>query len=282
MLYYSNSDEDLTICLNCNKIFIEPKILPCGNIICEKCIFEIKKTTKIKLFNCLFCAQEHKIDDLPTCQEIKKFKSITMTNDSVEFLVQIGKINQNLKDLKENLNNPSSKIQSYCDNLIFEIDLKTESAIEVINKNRIEMINDINDFKENKCSQLKKCFDQNNFVDKIELSFKNLKDSFELKRQNFHLLVDEAKGINKNILNKNSEINNYLHDDLLYIHEPTLELSKNCIAILDKNSNYDTLVEKLRQVGKKMIDYKIKYQSISNVLSSINRVGNVANLIESI
>ncbi len=74
MFYYSNSDEDLTVCLNCDKKFIEPKVLPCGNIICENCVFEINKTPR-KVFNCLFCAQEHNmVDDMPTCQQIKKFK----------------------------------------------------------------------------------------------------------------------------------------------------------------------------------------------------------------
>ena len=58
--------EDDVICnyINCNKIFNNPVILPCGNRICKEHVDELIQEIKEengKYVECLFCKDQHKI-----------------------------------------------------------------------------------------------------------------------------------------------------------------------------------------------------------------------------
>lgn len=68
----TNYDQILSIikCLNCGKIFDNPKLLPCGNSICLKCLQNINFCVE----KCKFCSEKHIIDanHLKVNQELLK------------------------------------------------------------------------------------------------------------------------------------------------------------------------------------------------------------------
>ena len=101
---------DLLICPNCSGAYDEPKVLPCGQIVCTKCIaiilYRINKTCKE--FKCLLCTDYHKLPvgtkmEFPTCEPLLKLvrkRSNTLAKDLKSHLAGLrGKLDQLKKDV---------------------------------------------------------------------------------------------------------------------------------------------------------------------------------------
>lgn len=101
---------DLLICPNCSGAYDEPKVLPCGQIVCTECIaiilYRINKTCKE--FKCLLCTDYHKLPmgakmEFPTCEPLLKLikkRSTTLNKDLKSNLAGLwNKMNQLKKDV---------------------------------------------------------------------------------------------------------------------------------------------------------------------------------------
>ncbi len=71
--------ENLLICLKCGSRYDSPIILPCGNLICQRCISNIQKLVDClngSEFHCQICNQFHEFppsNHFPTCHQIARF-----------------------------------------------------------------------------------------------------------------------------------------------------------------------------------------------------------------
>lgn len=76
MYYEEKQLTSILICPKCNSKFNEPKVLPCGHLICLDCICDMKKLVRSLdtfEFHCQSCNQFHELEDsteFMTCQPI--------------------------------------------------------------------------------------------------------------------------------------------------------------------------------------------------------------------
>ncbi len=61
-MFYDQSQIDSNLCCQaCRSKFETPRILPCGETVCEKCTDKIVETAKKSKYTCLICSQPHEI-----------------------------------------------------------------------------------------------------------------------------------------------------------------------------------------------------------------------------
>ena len=129
MLEQENELSELLNCQNCSCTFDEPKILPCGKIVCTDCIsiilHRINKTQKD--FKCLLCLNYHELPKgniFPTCDPLVnlcKKRSSRMQTNRCE-LTEI--LKNNLKNMKSKMNQLKKEIcngKYFINNLTFLI-----------------------------------------------------------------------------------------------------------------------------------------------------------------
>ena len=143
MLYYLNFNNYHRF----NKDVDTPKFLPCGYTICTRCETEIKLINNNK-FDCALCGNTHvkSNQDFPINQALKNFKKFNFSSKFPQLVEKIQKIDSIILPLEETIANMESKIINYCDGLRFQIDLKTDSSIEILNKAREEFLGKIKEF----------------------------------------------------------------------------------------------------------------------------------------
>ena len=73
MFYGESEINNILNCPMCQARYDEPKILPCGQIICSYCVANLDKE-----FNCSFCSKVHVVpnESFQTCVLISKLLSI--------------------------------------------------------------------------------------------------------------------------------------------------------------------------------------------------------------
>jgi hypothetical protein len=179
-------EEYINNLLKCDKCiqnfskYDQPKSLPCGKIICDKCETLIyKESNKERKFKCTLCSNEHSIpdegfnlNDLAYSLITAKPKEIWRGKKYEQLKINLNKIEQLVQELKLNYENGADKIKEHCIEQRRLVQLSTEKKIEKINKINEELINQINDF-ESQCI----------------ISFSKKENSIKIK---LNLLVDEA------------------------------------------------------------------------------------------
>ena len=150
MLHLYQTTSNIDLCMRCRQNIDEPKLLPCGNTICTCCEKDIMSIDNDH-FDCSLCGKTHVKDnnELPVNQSLKKLKKVYLTSNYQQLIDNVKNIDvTNLKD------NMESKIKSHCENLCYQVDLRTEKEkerlnlqIETSNKNRKKMLDTINKFE---------------------------------------------------------------------------------------------------------------------------------------
>ncbi len=147
-----NVENRMENCAQCKEKLDEPRMLPCGETVCSKCLSSIQVNKNH--FKCMICSEQHLMPEkgLPLNKSLLSFLSkqpnTIERGRSIEELTQKLKIlSTNITSLSFTLNNSVEKIKEECNQLRNQVQLATELAIQQINVFNEEMINEINQFE---------------------------------------------------------------------------------------------------------------------------------------
>ena len=182
--------EKIVTCNFCHSIFECPVILPCCEIICEKHIEQVKKSSEnCEKMNCHFCNEEHNIPRNGFPKEIRIAKLIEHKFHQMD----LGKVHKkaldSCKELKETINKvknltkePQNYIEVYFNKIINEIDLlREENKLKINQEERTLKIdqwheksfNEVQKYKNEYILKMKKDFTSQNInIGVIELYLK--------------------------------------------------------------------------------------------------------------
>jgi hypothetical protein len=170
---YSDFERSLD-CVKCERRFDDPKMLPCANIICNRCVLVICHMVDQSEthFKCPLCKEQHHFPKnriFPTCLPVLNFlKKLETTNKDESILparsqdekkeLIFQQLKKNLEEIRtkmnlltNDINTGIDKVIEHCNNLRTEIRLTTEITIDKINEMSEAMINKINTYQ-------KECF----------------------------------------------------------------------------------------------------------------------------
>ncbi|CAF1096450.1 unnamed protein product [Brachionus calyciflorus] len=191
--------EESLMCSFCKKTFREPRILPCGDSLCFKCI----KIENNKL-QCMFCNQTHHVplNGFPINKALlKSLDSIFFSDDIksklADYETKLKSIKNESEKIKSISNSPETEVINHCRNLVNKIDLTFETKFQEMSSIRFDLIKRILDYE-------KKC------IEKLSDKKEQLNESME--KMNF--LYEQMRQSCKKILtsdqeNSMSELNNY-------------------------------------------------------------------------
>ena len=148
-IFYNIDDiESLLICAFCNeKLSNEVKCLPCGQSICGSCYTQISQNEGAKeTFICQICQSQHNLDELTTNAILDRLLAVkpkrVTRGDKFDSLLGI------LNDLQAITGQVKSfheimEIENYCERLVYQVTLATESAIDHLNKQHTLLLDQI-------------------------------------------------------------------------------------------------------------------------------------------
>lgn len=178
-MFYSEDEisKDL-ICPSCKEKYVVPRILPCGSIICDRCVKKIQPIENTNQFKCDQCNEMHNIppNGFSICEPLIKMlnrkPSKIYRGSQVEDLEKnLKRIENQLKKLEIDLNHGEDVIKDHCSELRRKVQLATDRKIEQINEYNKEMFEQIDEFRRD-------CLKTFNSVNKQEFAFR-LKDMKE-------------------------------------------------------------------------------------------------------
>ncbi|CAF1064115.1 unnamed protein product [Brachionus calyciflorus] len=280
------------ICRFCNKYFNEPKVLPCGESVCSKCLPEFGS------FVCKLCSKNHTVseNDLPTNKNLSKIlEEIRISEKSKakiqEFNVKIEDIENKLNELKLKKVQLEVEVLEHCRSIISEIDLIAEDNINQINNIREDLIKEVTEYQNTCLNNLtkyskylvklseenkllnheknsilaKKDFDEKldkyyYLLSQVEISLKKIRN---LSLDNRKIQFEATKSnLDKNFLGTIS-FNNLKKKSLNELIQP-IKTNFSIISILNTSTKLDKL-----ENGDYIFSYKqIKYQNSSNGYTS--------------
>lgn len=182
MFYEEIQINENLICDICKKVFDEPRILPCGETFCSKCIHLMAKpkgTTDTENFLlCSACSEMHPVPKtgFPLNKQIirlinQKPKVFNRGAQAETLKTNLVQITNELNEFNQKIKSKTDIIKDYCENIKSDVDLVTESAKEYINKFNKSFIEQINKYRDNCIERMLSDNDYNEKLDKF------LKDS---------------------------------------------------------------------------------------------------------
>jgi hypothetical protein len=217
-------------CIRCNVVLDENKLLE-NKTMCEKCTHEIQDVTgieKLAIDTSLIASQASKL--------VEKFNRI------------------------------ESDIQMNCETLEIKIDLKTESMVQLLHKNREDLLDQVKIFKTEKLSN--KIYHENisNLMEEVE----NFKIDLRKKGESLEIILEKARILKGKLNSKHEYIDDFLNSNLIF-QEKFLE-SESFVGSLNKiSSPLSNAV-----TWQHCIDYRKLYSTFSNSFARINNYDLVA------
>ncbi|CAF0978192.1 unnamed protein product [Brachionus calyciflorus] len=187
------------ICPFCNKCFNEPKVLPCGENACSKCLPETGN------FNCLLCSESHSVstNGYPINKILSKalentIKSEKLDNKAQSFMVNIEDTEKKLSELKLKMVQLEAEVVENCNSIINEIDLAAEDKINQINNIRDDLIKEVKEYQDKCLNNLTKFSkDHAQLLDQVNFLTKD-KDLI-LTCKNFNKKIDKYYSIKSEV-----------------------------------------------------------------------------------
>lgn len=247
--YYQDQIDECLICQNCGRLFENPKLLPCGESLCESCTKKIEQSLSIDVTNyiCPLCNRQHQYPE-DGCFPVNRILVDLLKEKPNEFIQQdfmvslAHNLDKNVKKVTELesmlSNNGIDRVKDYCQSVksqisnamkikvdsiykLYELYLEKvnsfeEDTLKYLNENFLdfrfnkeELIKDANEFD----SMWRTCLNKHN-IDKKDVSYAN---ETALKIQ---LRVEnKIKEVNKMIFNnKTCEFypnNHILEEDII-------------------------------------------------------------------
>lgn len=231
MFYLQGQIKDLLHCQNCGEVYQNPRVLPCGETICEVCLKKIQSTIDQDhlQYTCPLCNSRHTYPDdeyFPlnmSLVSLLKEKPMEFLHDELEERLKLS-LDKNSKlmwKLEKNFsNNGVDRVKEYCDEVKSVIKEVKNQKIESINKMHESLVNKVDlfqtecikrlassfiDFQVHKDellmevkqfeAQWRECFQQHN-LDKLQV-----KEAIEIGMKLHHKLENKLKELDRVILN---------------------------------------------------------------------------------
>lgn len=149
---------DILTCPKCKQKFDDPRILPCGETLCHRCIL-LNFDAINNGINCDYCMFFHKLSltfiAFPPNKRIEKLLEqeeikIIESNLFNQFKQLLSDLKQASEDLKTNKNNSVLNVKEYCDSLRHDMQLTTDNLIAEIQKQKEKLLGEIQIY-ENEC-----------------------------------------------------------------------------------------------------------------------------------
>jgi hypothetical protein len=129
MFFQQKEIDTILNCLNCHERFDKPKLLPCGESICETCLKNILQNNNSNKLKCPFCNNIHEIPEDGEFPTQKLLVEILNMKPTKIFRGNLYEITDKLLDDNElliqnffkDLNNHEKKIRTHCQYLRHEI-----------------------------------------------------------------------------------------------------------------------------------------------------------------
>ena len=262
MFYQEDIISELITCPQCKQAYNDPRTLPCGEFMCNKCIQSLIK--KQKSFKCTSCNTTHKqpangFVKTSRLNNILKTKpnEVYASQTAMEMKEKLNSIQKLLKPTEQQpyLSRNENDLKDYCHAMRQDLDLKTKNLHTLIDKNHQELNDKINGY-ENEC--LKNCVTQNAahtvFISEIEgflmewtNYMKNTKVFKDMDLQQGSLSADERitslkRKSNESMWHKQGKLMKLMHTDLnsvtLQYRLPKVVFGNIFYADQLKNLNY--------------------------------------------
>jgi hypothetical protein len=218
MYFAEASDETVRkqlCCHLCSSRFEDPRLLPCGETLCNKCIRN--RCENNGDFRCVFCEKTHQVSDelLPENKLIQKLTSNLRSNSKIatkdvdELKLTLSNIERRCRELKDiTEKNSIVEIRNYTDFLRNEIDVITESMSQYVYKFNKELVEKVDSYERECIENIKNSsdgfkefhrllFDVENFAKYCLSNLDELKDtraSIETGKEHLkRLQVEEVK-----------------------------------------------------------------------------------------
>lgn len=166
MFYQESKINKILKCQRCQKGLDEPRLLPCGNTICNCCIhlIETQQITKFTSeFNCSLCNKAHTMPTEGFPINLAILHLMSEQPDEIYRSEHVETLKSNLKFMKNNLNqldldieNGSEKIVDHCIELRRLVQLSTEEKILELNKINETLISQIDDYEKEAIAKFQK------------------------------------------------------------------------------------------------------------------------------
>jgi hypothetical protein len=188
MFYQADKIETILICNVCDRKMVDPRLLPCGKSVCNRCVDFLTDAEKKKI-KCKYCCKEHEIPDggfyiNQLAQEMLKCeaKAVFRSNHTEEFKKLLETLNATKQSIESTLECGDAKIRDHCDKVRNDMELAIEQAHEKLDEIHKDFMDEIDDY-EKECQEKFKLIQQN----KVDID-KALNDSNELLSKSNHLL----------------------------------------------------------------------------------------------
>jgi hypothetical protein len=153
MFFSENQFKDQTTCEKCKTIFENPRSLPCGECICNKCIINGIDDKRRNEFNCFCCGEMHNVpkNGFPVCKPmvlLLQMKPQVEIKFNVwdEFKNQLKQMKDNLDKLISNVKLSDEIVTEHCEIVKNQIETRTESLIQKIENYKEVLLKEIDDY----------------------------------------------------------------------------------------------------------------------------------------
>jgi hypothetical protein len=278
MFYTEKQIEDETTCGKCKTIFDDPRSLPCGECICNKCILNEIDNERMNEFNCFCCGEMHNVpkNGFPFCKPMLSLLQIKPQGEIKfnvweEFKTQLKQMKDNLDSLNSNFKLSDEIVNEHCEMVKNQIEIRTESLIQKIENYKEVLFKEVDDYqiecKDNimkEKSTFEPIIEENTklFDEYTEYLDKQIIDENVLIQMNQHVITqtktleDELKKLNAVIFNNNKiKFNDCEQDDI--------DSSKIGKIVYESLTSFD-----LTKFSK-TIDLKSKITSFSSILKTL-------------
>jgi hypothetical protein len=154
LFYEKNEIDQELICPTCSERYQSPRLLPCGDSICFRCIGFIKDQNSNDLYKCPVCEATHAVLDekLPRNKILEKLLSkdaneVYRNRDVEELKEKLTKLKLKTKSLEYHLNYPHESIKEYCKSLLDQIDLQTEKVHQLVNEFHDSLFDQVKEYE---------------------------------------------------------------------------------------------------------------------------------------
>ena len=141
MFYEEAKINDIIKCPHCKKIFTDPRMLECGESMCNSCIMLLLNKRKTGL-RCKICDQFHEMPKKGFIKSLRLAKLVEIKpneakNSKVptEFKSVLNTINE-----KTNLNTDKNSLREHCDFVRSTVEVEVENWYQHIDKFQCEFI----------------------------------------------------------------------------------------------------------------------------------------------
>jgi len=210
MFFEESKINEILKCSSCDEKIFDPKMLPCGESVCSRCVSSIHVNNNN--FECIVCNEQHVMPEKGLLTNKKLLSLISMQPAEVYRSRTVENLKKSLQEMKKkseklifDANNGIDFIKEYCLDLINDVQLATEKHIQQINDYNDEIIKEIKDYeigciksyKEAKQETKDEFINTAKELDKFELKWTEYLKQLKIDDETVSNAYNEALKLNK-------------------------------------------------------------------------------------